>query len=77
MRIGSSLFLIALGAVLRFAISTERTHGVNVWMIGVILMIVGAVGLAVSLVLLSTRRRTDVEYRRDGATLVEPPAREF
>jgi Domain of unknown function (DUF6458) len=72
MRIGSSLLLIAIGAVLRFAVTTDRSHGVNVWTIGVILMIVGAVGLAISLALMTTRRRTDVRYRPDGATYVEP-----
>jgi hypothetical protein len=77
MKIGSSLLLLAIGAVLRFAVSTESSHGVNLWMIGVILMIVGTVGLLISLVLLSTRRRTDVQYRRDGATFLEPPAPEL
>ena len=72
MRIGSSLLLIAIGAVLRFAITTQSNHGVNYWTIGVILMIVGAVGLLISLALMTTRRRTDVQYRRDGATLTEP-----
>jgi len=76
MRIGSSLFLIALGAVLRFAISTRTSHGVNWATIGVILMIVGAVGFLISLFLLTSRRRTDVVYRRDGATYVEPGPRD-
>jgi hypothetical protein len=48
MGLGTSLFLIAVGAVLRFAISVS-THGFNVHTIGVILMIVGAVGLLISL----------------------------
>jgi hypothetical protein len=48
MGLGTSLFLIAVGAVLRFAISVS-THGFNIHTIGVILMIVGAVGLLISL----------------------------
>jgi hypothetical protein len=48
MGLGSSLFLIAVGAILRFAI-TVTTNGVNLHTIGVILMIVGAVGFVVSL----------------------------
>lgn len=72
MRIGSSLFVIALGAILRFAVTNQHTHGVNLWTIGVILMIVGAAGLVLSLVLMTARRRTDVRYRRDGVTYVEP-----
>jgi sulfite exporter TauE/SafE len=48
MGIGTSLVLIAIGAVLRFAISVS-THGFNLHAIGVILMIVGAIGLLISL----------------------------
>lgn len=78
MRIGASMFLIAVGAILRFAIDTNRqnTHGFNVGTAGVILMIVGAVGLLVTIALMSTRRRTDVVSRtgvgtRD-TTYIEP-----
>jgi beta-lactamase regulating signal transducer with metallopeptidase domain len=46
--LGTSLFLIAVGAILKFAITTTA-HGVNINTIGVILMIVGAVGLIISL----------------------------
>jgi hypothetical protein len=49
MGIGTSLLLIAIGAVLRFAISVS-THGFNIHTIGVILMIVGVVGLILSLI---------------------------
>ena len=48
MTFGTSLFLIAVGAVLRFAVSVS-TKGFNIHTIGVILMIVGAVGLILSL----------------------------
>jgi hypothetical protein len=48
MTFGTSLFLIALGAVLRFAVSVS-TSGFNIHTIGVILMIVGAVGFILSL----------------------------
>lgn len=60
MRIGGSLFLIAVGAILRFAITPHYSHGVNWATIGVILMIVGAVGALLTLAFLTTRRRTDV-----------------
>lgn len=72
MRIGAALVLIAIGAVLRFAITPHYSHGVNWSTIGVILMIVGAVGAIITLAMLTTRRRTDVTYRRDGATYTEP-----
>lgn len=48
MALGTSLILIAVGAVLRFAVSVT-THGFNIHTIGLILIIVGAVGLLVSL----------------------------
>jgi hypothetical protein len=71
MRIGASLALIAIGAVLKFAV-TKQINGVSLGVIGVILMIVGAVGLLITLVLMSSRRRTDVVYGRNGVTYVEP-----
>ena len=45
MTIGAALLLIAAGAILRFAINTVSTHGINVHTIGDILMIVGVAGL--------------------------------
>ncbi len=68
MRIGASLFLIAVGAILRFAVTNEYSHGVNLWVIGVILMIVGAVGALITLAFMTTRRRTDVTYRSAAPT---------
>jgi hypothetical protein len=46
--VGTSILLIAVGAILRFAVSVT-TSGFNVHTIGVILMIVGAVGLVISM----------------------------
>jgi hypothetical protein len=65
MGVGSSIVVFAVGAILRFAVSVSSTH-FNVQTIGVILMIVGAVGFVVSLIFWSswggfggyTRRRT-------------------
>jgi len=48
MRLGSSLLLIAVGAVLRWAV-TATTSGVNLHTVGVILMVIGAVGFVISL----------------------------
>ena len=50
MGIGVSLFLIAVGAILDFAVSVHTT-GFNLNTMGVILMIVGAVGLLWSLLI--------------------------
>jgi hypothetical protein len=52
MRVGTSLFLIALGAVLRFAVHVSAS-GFSIHTIGVILMIVGAIGLLLSLLWLT------------------------
>ena len=48
MGLGTSLFLIAAGAVLRFAI-TMQTDNVNLHTVGVILMVIGIVGVVLSL----------------------------
>jgi uncharacterized membrane-anchored protein len=57
--IGGSIALIVVGAILRFAI-TFSTADVNLQLVGVILMIAGAVGLIISLTFLARRRRTVV-----------------
>jgi beta-lactamase regulating signal transducer with metallopeptidase domain len=48
MGVGTSILLIAIGAVLRFAVNVS-TSGFNIHTIGVILLIVGIVGLIISL----------------------------
>ena len=53
MGITGGLLLIAIGAILRFAVDVS-TNGVDIHMIGVILMIVGAVGTVLSLVFWSS-----------------------
>jgi hypothetical protein len=45
MRIGAGLALIAIGAILRFAIATATTHGIAIHTIGDILMLVGVLGV--------------------------------
>jgi uncharacterized protein DUF6458 len=49
MGIGTSLFLIAVGAILDFAVHPANSHGFDINTIGVILMAVGAIGLILSL----------------------------
>jgi hypothetical protein len=74
-RIGASLFLIALGAILKWAV-TGHVNGLNLDALGVILMLVGATGLLLSVVLMSVRRRTDVIHQGrvgyDGRGIVGP-----
>ena len=50
MGIGISIFLMAVGAVLTFAVNAT-TDGFNLDTVGVILMVVGALGLLASLVI--------------------------
>jgi hypothetical protein len=50
MTIGAGIFLIAVGAILRFGISTVSTHGIGVHTIGDILMAVGVLGVVLWLI---------------------------
>lgn len=69
MTIGVSLFLIAVGAVLKFAV-TATVSGIELSTVGVILMVVGAIGLVLGLMFLMSGRRTDVVHH--DATYVDP-----
>ena len=48
MGIGTSIFLIALGAILRFAV-TASVSGIEIATVGTILLVVGIIGLLISL----------------------------
>lgn len=53
-RIGASLVLIAVGAVLYFALTVNSyNHGFDINTVGLILMVVGGIGLVLSLVFAS------------------------
>jgi hypothetical protein len=52
---GISIFLIAVGAILYFAV-TKVVDGLNLGAVGVILMIVGGLGLIVSFIVLGMNR---------------------
>jgi hypothetical protein len=58
MTIGSSLFLIAVGAILRYAVK-DNWQAVDIPTVGLILMIVGGVGLVLGLYLTFVRGRPD------------------
>jgi hypothetical protein len=65
--IGFSIFLIALGAILRYAVDLGSVGPVEIKVVGLILMIAGAIGLLVSLLyvtLWSRGRRGDDVVRR-------------
>lgn len=66
MGIGVSVFLMAAGAIMTFAVETESTEGININTVGIILMIAGAIGLVASLVVFGPRQRDRVvETRRE------------
>lgn len=71
MRYAVSLFVFTVGAVLAFGV-TDTSDSTNIQAIGVILMLTGLAGLATAYWLSGLRRRTDVIYRDDGVTLLEP-----
>ena len=56
MSVGVSLFLIAAGAILRYAVTWEP-QDVNLETVGLILMIVGIVGLVISIAWMATAAR--------------------
>lgn len=68
-----SLFVTAVGAILTFAV-TDSPSGVNLHVFGAILIITGLAGLAIGHWLYMSRRRTDIIYRPDGETWIEPNA---
>ena len=77
MGIGASLVLIAVGAILRFAVSVNNPHGFNYHTAGVILMIVGAIGLVVTVIWMTMRRNTRIIHEgppgSSRTTYSDPP----
>lgn len=69
MGIGTSIFLIAVGAILKYAV-TASVEGIDLNVVGVILMVVGVIGLLLSLLWMTIwadrRRRVVAE---DGAVV--------
>jgi hypothetical protein len=57
MTVGGSIFLIAVGAILRYAV-TDSISGIDLATIGLILMIAGIVGLLIGLFMYASARRT-------------------
>jgi uncharacterized protein DUF6458 len=75
MGVGVSLLLIAAGAILTWAVSAE-TSGIDLNTVGVILMVVGAIGVVLSLVFWSSwggfgTHRKAVESGPGGTTVTE------
>lgn len=62
MSIAAAVFITALGAILRYAVNDDL-QGIDLQTVGLILMIAGVVGLAISLFVEFSNRRT---YRDDS-----------
>jgi hypothetical protein len=72
--IGGSIALIIIGAILRFAV-TWTPNGIDLQIVGVILMIGGVVGLAISIgFLVARRRRSSQAQVYEERRYTEPPS---
>lgn len=78
MGVAVSILLIAVGAILTWGVTTEA-EGLNIGAIGVILMIVGLLGLVLSMLFWSSwggiRGRRSATYVDHGAAPVAPRRR--
>jgi hypothetical protein len=68
MGIGVGIFLVACGAILTFAVNAT-VSGLDIRVVGVILMVAGVVGIALELIMFAPRRRRAV-------TTMVPPAQQ-
>ncbi|CAI7977381.1 MULTISPECIES: DUF6458 family protein [Parafrankia] len=79
MGIGAGVFLMALGAILTFAVDVTIS-GLDIAVVGIILMLAGAVGLVLELAVFAPRRRralvtrSDVDVYPEAGAYEEPPA---
>jgi Zn-dependent membrane protease YugP len=63
MTVGASIFLIAVGAILRFAVA-DAISGVDLAAVGLILMIAGVLGLIIGLFMyVNASRRSETVVR--------------
>lgn len=74
MPLGTSLLLIAVGAILRFGVSVT-TKGFNLHTVGIILMIVGAVGVVLALFWMTAWSPRRDPYPRDDRYVDDPRTR--
>jgi uncharacterized membrane protein YedE/YeeE len=70
MYIGSAIFLIAVGAILRWAVGWN-VSGFDVQLAGLIVFLVGILGLVITLTLWYTRRPARVTQRVDSVVSSE------
>ena len=75
MTIGAALLLIAVGAILRFAVTTVTVWGIQLHTIGDILMIIGFVGLVLWMIIWApwARARRTTVVRQPPVVDERPP----
>jgi len=64
MTIGTSLFLIAVGAILKFAVN-DSIEDIDLTTVGLILIIVGVLGLLLGLFMMNRTTRGDTVVTRE------------
>jgi hypothetical protein len=74
MTLGTSLFMIAVGAILKYAV-TATVAGIDLHVAGVVLMVVGVVGLIVGLALFFAERPSRIEAPPVDPAGTVPPRR--
>lgn len=75
MTVGVSLLLIAAGAILRFAVNVRTIASIDVQTVGVILLVIGVIGLIISLLYMFmwADRRRDLDADRTVVRERRPP----
>ncbi|MCZ2403375.1 hypothetical protein IV498_09320 [Paenarthrobacter sp. Z7-10] len=66
MRIGSTIFLIVVGAILAFAIDPTLVTFVDLKLVGYILIVAGVIGLVISLIMAAPRRQHRITESRSA-----------
>lgn len=74
MRLGTGIFLLALGAILTFAVDAQ-VSGIDLQVVGWILMAAGALGVLVELAVWAPRRRRTVQTDARGVADDGAPVR--
>jgi beta-lactamase regulating signal transducer with metallopeptidase domain len=76
--IGTSIVLIAIGAILKYAVSFS-VSGIDINVVGTILLLVGILGLVIALAytIILTNRRREPEVTREREYYDEPTRRRY
>ena len=75
MGIGGSIFLLALGAILAFAVNADIS-GLDINVVGYVLMLAGLIGLVITIWYWNSRRRPTVVERQQPVVTDDPAYRD-